>query len=192
MDHELASDHDYQNEWIGGVLEEPTSLCDDCSERVTVESVQCPVDEDCRLDLCDTCYQDRGPGIKICHVQMDDWDVYGDRAPPRIEGDKKRHMNNTVYPESGWLGNPYPMEEDSEIERWRVLRSFKSDFFDKFQDDGFFPYHLGKLRGKEVACRCRSADQQWPGEGAPCHLDIVHAALLGLYRDEGEMGNRSK
>ena len=166
-------------------MNEQTPLCDDCDERGAERSVQCPVDEDLRLDLCPECYDERGPGIEVCHVRRDsDWEVNGGRASPHVEGGEKSHMNNTAFPAPGWLGNPHPMEEDSDVERWRVLKAYREDFLRKVRDEEFFAYHLGKLRGKRVACWCRSESEEWPGEGDPCHLDVVNAALLGLYREE--------
>lgn len=159
--------------------------CDDCGGQEATRAVQCPIDEDRRLDLCADCYDERGPGIEVCHVRRDsDWDVNGGRASPNIEGGEKRHLNNTAFPAPGWLGNPHPMEEDSDVERWRVLKAYREDLFRKLREEEFFAYHLGKLRGKRVACWCRAEAEDWPGEGDPCHLDVVHAALLGLYREE--------
>jgi hypothetical protein len=159
--------------------------CDDCGDQEAVESVQCPVDEDLRLDLCEACYNERGPGIDVCHVQRDsNWDINGGRASGQQTNAKKRHMNNTAYPTPGWLGNPHSMEDDSDEERWRVLKWFREEFLTNVRDDQFFAYHLGNLRGKRVACWCRSERKDWPGEGDPCHLDVVNAALLGLYRNE--------
>jgi hypothetical protein len=160
--------------------------CDDCGDQEAERAVQCPVDEDRRLDLCADCYDERGPGIEVCHVRRDeDWDVNGGRASPRIEGAEKRHMGNTAFPAPGWIGNPHPMEEDSDVERWRVLKAFRRDLLEEVRDGEFFAYHLGKLRGKRVACWCRSESEDWPdGDGDPCHLDVVHAALMGLYREQ--------
>ena len=162
--------------------------CDDCGERPVERVVQCPIDEDRRLDLCAECYDDRGPGIEVAHVQRDsEWEVNGGRAAPRIEGMDKRHMGNTSFPSTGWIGNPHPMEEESDVERWRVLKGFREDLLRKVRDGEFFAHHLGKLRGKRVACWCRSIDEEWPdGDGDPCHLDVVHAALMGLYREESD------
>ena len=159
--------------------------CDDCGEEEAERVVQCPIDEDLRLDLCADCYDERGPGIEVCHVRRDsDWEVNGGRASPNIEGGEKRHMNNTAFPAPGWIGNPHPMEGDSDEERWRVLKAYREDLLEKVREGEFFAYHLGKLRGKRVACWCRTESESWPGDGDPCHLDIVHAALLGLYREE--------
>jgi hypothetical protein len=175
---------------MSGVLtmddeQDANGTCGDCGRRETAHVVQCPVDEDRRLELCTECYRERGPGIEICHIQQDsEWEVDATRAEPQINGLDERHMNNTASPAPGWLGNPHPMEEDSGVERWRVLKAFKEDLMQKVREDEFFPYHLGKVRGKRVACRCRSESETWPGDGDPCHLDVVHAALLGLYRNE--------
>lgn len=159
--------------------------CDDCGDQQAVKSVQCPVDEDLRLDLCETCYNERGPGITVCHVQRDtDWEVNGGRAAGELADAEKHHMNNTAYPVPGWLGNPHPMDDDSDEERWRVLKWFREDLLTTVQEEPMFAYHLSKLRGKRVACWCRSEREEWPGDGDPCHLDIVNAALLGLYRSE--------
>jgi hypothetical protein len=160
--------------------------CDDCGEQHATRAVQCPIDEDRRLDLCADCYDERGPGIDVCHVRRDeDWDVNGGRASPKVEGGEKSHMGNTAFPAPGWIGNPHPMEEDSDVERWRVLKAFRRDLLEKVRDGEFFAYHLGKLRGKRVACWCRSESEDWPDDdGDPCHLDVVHAALMGLYRAE--------
>ncbi|EMA56809.1 DUF4326 domain-containing protein [Halococcus thailandensis] len=159
--------------------------CDDCGEQPGEQIVQCPIDEERRLDLCPDCYDERGPGIEICHVRRDeDWDVNGGRASPNVRPGEKRHMGNTAFPAPGWIGNPHPMEEDTEVERWRVLKAFRRDLLEKVRDGEFFAYHLGKLRGKRVACWCRSEREDWPdGDGDPCHLDVVHAALMGLYTE---------
>ena len=172
----------------GSESAERTSPCDDCGEREAERVVQCPIDEERRLDLCAECYDDRGPGIEVYHVQRDSgWEVNGGRAAPRIEGMDKHHMGNTSFPSAGWIGNPHPMEEESDVERWRVLKAFRRDLLEKVRDGEFFAHHLGKLRGKRVACWCRSADEEWPGgDGDPCHLDVVHAALMGLYREESD------
>jgi hypothetical protein len=161
-------------------------LCNDCDGQEAERAVQCPIDEDRRLDLCADCYAERGPGIEVCHVRCDeDWDVNGGRASPKIEGDEKSHMGNTAFPAPGWIGNPHPMEEESGVKRWRVLKAFRRDLLEKVRDGEFFAYHLGKLRGKRVACWCRPESEDWPdGEGDPCHLDVVHATLMGLYRKE--------
>lgn len=157
--------------------------CDDCGEVEAEHVVQCPVDDDLRLELCAECYDERGPGIEVCHVHRDSgWDVNGGRAPPSDWGKDKRHLNNTAYPAPGWLGNPHLMNKASDTERWWVLKAYREDLLEKVRDAEFFAYHLGKLRGNSVACRCRSESESWPGEGDPCHLDVVNAALLGLYR----------
>ncbi len=159
-------------------------LCDDCGEQEAERVVQCPVDEDRRLDLCAECYDERGPGIEICHVRQDsDWEVNGGRAPARLEGFSKRHMNNVAYPAPGWIGNPYRIEEDTIAERQRVLAAFKRDLLQRLQEETLFPVHLAALRGKRVACWCRAADEE-RSPATACHLDVVNAALLGMYREE--------
>ena len=111
-------------------------------------------------------------------------EVNGGRAAGELADAEKHHMNNTAYPVPGWLGNPHPMDDDSDEERWRVLKWFREDLLTTVQEEPMFAYHLSKLRGKRVACWCRSEREEWPGDGDPCHLDIVNAALLGLYRSE--------
>src|SRR5699024_6451386 len=114
----------------------------------------------------------------------EDWDVNGGRASPNVRPGEKRHMGNTAFPAPGWIGNPHPMEEETDVERWRVLKAFRRDLLEKVRDGEFFAYHLGKLRGKRVAGWCRSESEDWPdGDGDPCHLDVVHAALMGLYAE---------
>ena len=158
--------------------------CERCGDREAEHLIRCPVDDELRLGLCGECYGERGPGIEVCHVRRDsDWEVNGSRASPNIQGGEKRHLNNTSFPAPGWLGNPHPMEEESDVERWRVLKAYRSDLLRKLRDEEFFAYNLGKLRGKRVACWCRSTSEEWPGDGDPCHLDVVHAALMGVYAD---------
>ena len=159
--------------------------CDDCGEREAAHAVQCPIDGERRLNLCPTCYDEHGPGIEVCHVRHDsDWDINGGRAPAKLEGMEKRHMGNTAYPAPGWIGNPYSMEEQTDVERWRVLKAFREDLLEKVREEEFFAYHLGRLRGKRVACWCRRESENWPDEGNPCHLDVVHAALMGVYANQ--------
>ena len=161
--------------------------CDDCESDEATTTVRCPVDEDLRLDLCADCLADRGPGLSVCHVTRDEeWDVNGGRRSPEVDGAEKRHMNSVSYPTPGWIGNPHEMEQHTSEERQRVLRAFKHDLMRKLHEEEMFALYLGKLRGKRVACWCRSESESW-GEGSdgrPCHLDVVNAALLGLYREE--------
>ncbi|RJT07514.1 DUF4326 domain-containing protein [Halococcus sp. IIIV-5B] len=160
-------------------------LCNDCGERRPKGFVQCPVDnEDLRVPLCEECSNERGPGIEVCHVRYDsDWEVNGGRISANVPGSEKRHLDNTSFPAPGWLGNPHQMENESGAERWRVLRAYRQDLLNKLREDSLFAFHLGELRGCRVACWCRSSLETWPGDRDPCHLDIVHAALMGVYAD---------
>ena len=159
-------------------------LCDDCSEQEVERAVICPVNEDLRLDLCEDCYDERGPGLQMCHVRRDSgWEMNGGRAPAQLEGAEKRHMGNTTFPVPGWLGNPYEMDEETVAERQRVLAAYRHDLLRKIREETLFATHLGKLRGKRVACWCRAENEQRRPANA-CHLDVVNAALLGVYAEE--------
>ena len=163
---------------------EEGQLCDDCGEQEAERAVVCPVDEDLRLNLCEECYQERGPGLEVCHVRRDsDWEVNGGRAPAQLEGAEKRHMNNTAFPAPGWLGNPSQMDEETVAERQRVLTAYRHDLLRKTREGMLFATHLGKLRGKRVACWCRAEGEQRRPDNA-CHLDVVNAALLGVYAEQ--------
>lgn len=163
---------------------EETLPCDDCSEQEAERAVVCPVDDELRLDLCVECYEERGPGLQVCHVRRDsNWEVNGGRALAQLEGAEKRHMNNTVFPAPGWLGNPYEMGRETVAERQRVLTAYRHDLLRKIREETLFATHLGKLHGKRVACWCRTEDEQRRPEN-PCHLDVVNAALLGVYVEQ--------
>lgn len=176
--HTTASDEAVPDAVYAERGEPPDALlCDDCGDQVAGTHVQCPIDEDRHLALCEPCYEMRGPGIEICHVSYDDgWDVNGGCAAPAIQGGEKRHLNNTGYPKPGWLGNPYEVGRDGD--RQDVLRQYRDDLLRKCRVDGMFVFHLSRLRGKRVVC-----DEGRTPETA-CHLDVVHATLMGLYRDE--------
>lgn len=158
-----------------------TLVCDDCNDQEAVETVQCPIDEERRLDLCEECYEARGPGIDIYHVTVnDDWDINGGRASGELADSEKRHMNNTVFPAPGWLGNPFEIGQDGD--RHEVLRKYRRDLLEKCREEPIFVHHLSKVRDKRIACWCRSAAEERTPE-TRCHLDVVHATLMGLYRD---------
>jgi len=181
---ELALGLDQAKAQREGDAREEGPPCDDCGEQEAERAVVCPVDEDLRLDLCRECYEERGPGLQVCHVRRDsNWEVNGGRAPAQLEGAEKRHMNSVAYPTPGWIGNPYEMAEDTIAERQRVLTAFKHDLLRRLREETLFPVHLAALRSKQVACWCRTADEE-RSETNACHLDVVEAALLGLYATE--------
>jgi len=102
-------------------------------------------------------------------------DQYGGRSN---RNGQLRHMNNTVPPTPGWLGNPHEMDEDTVEERRRVIAAFARDFLDRVESDAQFRDAVRRLEGKRVSCWCRGVTQPRRPDNW-CHLDVVAAWLAG-------------
>lgn len=116
--------------------------------------------------------------ITVCHRQNANIDTYGGR---NRNGGTLRHMNNTEPPAPGWLGNPYPMDEDKKNdpeERRRVVAAFLPDFFDRIGENEEFRAAVEGLRGQRVACWCHGPSTDVTVENF-CHLDAVRCYLDG-------------
>lgn len=162
-------------------------VCRDCFEGDVVKTVRCPIDETLTVSLCQDCLDARGTGIEIVHVD-EEFDVYGARGTPSLPGMEESHLNNVAHPVRGWLGNPYLHDVDIDSDdyqpprekRLESLELYKYDLLEKIKEEPIFAYHLRKIRGKRVACYDRHSDESIE-DTHPTHLDVVNAALHGLY-----------
>lgn len=70
--------------------------------------------------------------------------------------------------DDGWLGNPHPKGWCDICEEYHTLeesiREFRSDFYEKIDDDGAFRDQLLTLRGKRLGCYCKPE---------MCHGDVI-------------------
>lgn len=90
--------------------------------------------------------------MKAVHVK-DGYQIYGGRG-------NNAHINNTNYPNKGWLGNPHPVY----LGREKCIEMFKIDFLNKIKTDNIFKAAILSLKNKTVGCFCKPL---------ACHLDVV-------------------
>lgn len=119
------------------------------------------------------------PQTRVGHCRIDDQQqadgVYIGR---KRRGQKLCHARNTPLGDPGWLGNPFPVDDqDDPNERRRSIRKFADWFADALDSDPALRASVARLQGRTLLCWCRSLAASEP----PCHGDIIktHAERLG-------------
>lgn len=89
-------------------------------------------------------------------------------------GAEKAHLNNTEVGERGWLGNPYPV--NNERTRAEAVEQFRADFEDRLTRDDEFRDAVRDLAGSVLLCWC----QEYGAETPACHAEVIaeHADRL--------------
>jgi hypothetical protein len=119
---------------------------------------------------------DRGPesagndrtGTRVVH-RSEPHDVYIGRGRG---GDG--HLKNTEVGETGWLGNPYKLDDG--YSRKQSLALYWADLSYRIEHDPEFSRALARLKGQRLACYCRSSHEDEPD----CHGDVLVRAIEGL------------
>jgi len=89
-------------------------------------------------------------------------------------GAEKSHLNNTEVGERGWLGNPYPVNDDRTREE--AVEQFRRDFEQRLTQDDEFRDAVRDLAGSVLLCWC----QEYGAESPACHAEVIaeHADRL--------------
>lgn len=89
-------------------------------------------------------------------------------------GAEKAHINNTEIGERGWLGNPYPLND--ERTREEVVEQYRRDFEQRLQKDAAFRDAVRDLAGSVLLCWC----QEYGADAPKCHAEVIaeHADRL--------------
>ncbi|MFB6296464.1 MAG: DUF4326 domain-containing protein [Halobacteriales archaeon] len=106
-------------------------------------------------------------GITVCHKD-EPHDVYGGRA-------SNRSILTADPGQSGWLGNPHKMTDDTRRERQRVIARFVPAFYGRLRSDPAFRQAVHDLAGQRVGGWCQHA----AADGPRCHLEVLDAFLRG-------------
>lgn len=126
------------------------------------EQPDLPVPEPDRDDL-------DGQPTRVGHCQHDG-QVYIGRGNAGDDGDK-RHVLNADIGESGWLGNPYPIEAVGGRER--SIELYAAALLHRFDHDREFRAALHELQGEVLGCWCRRLDENEPA----CHGDVLSRVI---------------
>lgn len=84
------------------------------------------------------------------------------------------HLQNTEIGETGWLGNPYKL--DNGYSRKQSLALYWADLSYRIDHDPEFPRALARLKGQRLACYCRNSHEDEPA----CHGDVLVQVIEGL------------
>lgn len=84
------------------------------------------------------------------------------------------HLQNTEIGETGWLGNPYKLDDG--YSRKQSLALYWADLSYRIEHDPEFSRALARLKGQRLACYCRSSHDDEPA----CHGDVLVRAIEGL------------
>ena len=84
------------------------------------------------------------------------------------------HLKNTEIGETGWLGNPYKLDDG--YSRKQSLALYWADLSYRIEHDPEFSCALARLKGQRLACYCRSSHEDEPA----CHGDVLVRAIEGL------------
>jgi hypothetical protein len=84
------------------------------------------------------------------------------------------HLKNTEIGETGWLGNPYKLDDG--YSRKQSLALYWADLSYRIEHDPEFSRALARLKGQRLACYCRSSHEDEPA----CHGDVLVRAIEGL------------
>lgn len=84
------------------------------------------------------------------------------------------HLKNTEIGETGWLGNPYKLDEG--YSRKQSLALYWADLSYRIEQNPEFSRALARLKGQRLACYCRSSHEDEPA----CHGDVLVRAIEGL------------
>ena len=84
------------------------------------------------------------------------------------------HLKNTEIGETGWLGNPYKLDDG--YSRKQSLALYWADLSYRIEHNPEFSRALARLKGQRLACYCRSSHEDEPA----CHGDVLVRAIEGL------------
>lgn len=110
---------------------------------------------------------------EVGHTIKDKEDVTVNIGRNKDNGELK-HMNNTEIGESGWLGNPYRLNDG--YSRRESIQNFIDDFQERLNTDPEFRKAVRQLDGETLGCWCRSLGSTTP----LCHGDAIRAAIEQL------------
>lgn len=93
---------------------------------------------------------------KLVHVLEEDYDVYIGRK-------------NLYYGlEQSIFANPFPIRNNSDKERRRVIEAYRKYFYHRINSDPYFKSEVEKLFGKTLACWCHRRCHP-----KPCHGNVI-------------------
>lgn len=77
--------------------------------------------------------------------------------------------------EYGWLGNPFPMQEETEEERQRVIKAFAELFYARIHklDDVEFAKAVAEIEDCTLGCFCQSVSETEADNPDGCHTEVI-------------------
>lgn len=102
-----------------------------------------------------------GTETRVGHCKKDTTTVYIGRSRG---GDG--HMMNTPVGESGWLGNPFPVDTQGRVQ---CIDRFRTEFESRLDEDDEFRTAVRGLQGEILGCWCQRLTDDGPG----CHGEVI-------------------